>query len=217
MDQDTRTREKLALRLTTLREANAFIAEHHRHHRPPAGHKFSLAVAEAASGRLVGVAVVGRPVARLLDDGHTLEVTRSCTDGTPNANSALYGAAWRTSRAMGARRLITYTQDGESGASLRAAGFRLAGVRAPKPGWDRPGRPREDKSPTRIIRTLWVIGANLDRHETLPRPVTKPAPAPARCVVCGTTIERSSTGRPRLTCSDRCRTRRSRRARSNDR
>jgi hypothetical protein len=77
----------------TFRQAHAFIATHHRHHRPPQGMKFTLGVAT-----LVGVAVVGRPIARHLDDGLTAEVTRTCTDGTPNANSALYGAAWRAAR-----------------------------------------------------------------------------------------------------------------------
>lgn len=106
----------------SLKLARAFVAEHHRHHAPPVGHKFSLGVADE-TGRLRGVAIVGRPVARHYDDGLTAEVNRTCTDGFPNANSALYGAAWRTCSAMGYRRLITYTQEGESGASLTAAGW----------------------------------------------------------------------------------------------
>src|SRR4051812_39255281 len=92
-------------------QACQFVAEWHRHHEPPAGHKFSIGV--AADQTLVGVIIVGRPVARHYDDGCTLEVTRCATDGTPNAGSALYAAAWRATKALGYRRLITYTQAGE--------------------------------------------------------------------------------------------------------
>lgn len=91
----------------TLREARAYVAERHRHHRPPQGGIF--AVAAASDGEVCGVAIVGRPVARMAADGWTAEVTRLCTDGTRNACSMLYRAAWRACRAMGYRRLITYT------------------------------------------------------------------------------------------------------------
>lgn len=138
----------------TFRQACAFIAVHHRHHRPPQGMKFALGV--AANATVVGVAVVGRPVARHLDDGRTAEVTRSCTDGTPNANSKLYAAAWRAARALGYQRLITYTESSESGASLRAAGFRPAASCAPHRGWDRPSRRRE-RQDRAVARTRWEI------------------------------------------------------------
>ena len=90
----------------SLAEANAFVAQHHRHHKPVTGHKFSIGC--TADGQLVGVAIVGRPVSRYLDDGQTLEVNRLCTDGTKNACSMLYAAAWRAARAMGYRKMITY-------------------------------------------------------------------------------------------------------------
>ena len=105
----------------TLRAACEFVAAHHRHNKPPRGHKFSIGVRKA--GSLVGVAVAGRPSARALDDGLTLEVTRTCTDGSRNANSMLYGAIWRAAKAMGYRKAVTYTQHDECGASLRAAGW----------------------------------------------------------------------------------------------
>ncbi len=105
----------------TFRQACAFVAELHRHAKPPRGHKFSIGL--QCGGKLVGVVMAGRPVARSLDDGLTIEVNRTCTDGTANANSMLYGAAWRAAKAMGYRRAITYTQHDESGASLRAAGW----------------------------------------------------------------------------------------------
>jgi hypothetical protein len=125
----------------------------HRHHAPPVGCKFCLGAALA--DKLVGVAIVGRPVARHLDDGHTLEVTRTATDGTSNVNSLLYGAAWRATKALGYTRLITYTQAGETGASLRGAGWRILAERPARPGWDRPSRPRTATGTEHMPRTLW--------------------------------------------------------------
>lgn len=99
--------------------------------------------------------MVGRPVARHFDDGMTLEVNRTATDGTPNANSMLYGAAWRAAKALGYCRLITYTMEGESGSSMRAAGWRVVASRPARVGWTRPSRPREDRGVDGIARTLW--------------------------------------------------------------
>ncbi|MBB2918310.1 XF1762 family protein [Cupriavidus alkaliphilus] len=129
----------------TFAEACAFVARHHRHHRPPAGCKFCVAV--AAGERIPGVALVGRPVSRTLDDGWTLEVNRLCTDGQRNACSMLYAAAWRAAKALGYRKLITYTLPYEGGASLRAAGWRLVGS-AGGGSWHCPSRPRVDTHPT---------------------------------------------------------------------
>lgn len=134
--------------------ACGFVAMWHRHHEPPRGHKFSLGVANDADV-LVGVAMVGRPVARMYDDGLTLEVNRTATDGTRNANSMLYGAAWRAASALGYRRLITYTQAGETGASLRAAGWRVIAERPARSGWNAPSRPRDGHGVDHIPRTLW--------------------------------------------------------------
>lgn len=133
-------------------DACAFVRAWHRHHEPPQGHKFSIGVAEA--GVLVGVVMVGRPVARHCDDGRTLEVTRTATDGTRNACSMLLGAAWRATSALGYRRLITYTQRGESGASLRASGWRVVAERPARPGWNTASRPRVNKADF-VPRTLW--------------------------------------------------------------
>lgn len=130
----------LALRPTTLREANAFVVAHHRHHPPARG--CILVAAVAAGEQLVGVAIVGRPVSRVLDDGTAAEITRVCTDGTANAPSMLYGASRRACKALGYRRVFTYTLPEEGGASLRAAGFVLDGVAGkPAGGWhNRTGR-----------------------------------------------------------------------------
>lgn len=136
-----------------FKTACQFVATWHRHHKPPVGHKFSIGVADGET--LVGVAMVGRPVARLYDDGRTLEVNRTATDGTRHANSMLYGAAWRATSALGYRRLITYTQEGESGASLRGAGWRVVSQLQPRPGWNMPSRPRDSHGVDHLARTLW--------------------------------------------------------------
>lgn len=135
---------KLSLIAIDLAEANAFIREHHRHHGEVVGHKFSLGA--ALGDRVVGVAIVGRPVARGRDDGLTLEVTRLATDGTRNACSFLYGATARATFALGYKRLGTYILASENGASLKAAGWRLIGeVRGRT--WSCPSRPRVDTHP----------------------------------------------------------------------
>lgn len=125
-------------------EACSFVEQFHRHHGKPQGHKFSIAA--SVDENIVGVAIVGRPVSRGLDDGWTLEVTRCCTDGTKNACSALYAAAWRAARAMGYKRLITYILDSEKGTSCIAAGFKLVGSVSGR-SWSCKSRPRVDKQP----------------------------------------------------------------------
>ena len=141
----------LEIRPITLRAANAEVQRLHRHHKPARGCKFCLSV--WLDDEIVGVAIVGRPVARLLDDGLTAEVVRVATDGTKNACSKLYGAAWRAARAMGYRRLVTYTLIEEPGTSLRAAGWRCLGE-AGGGSWSRKGRAREDKHPL-TLKLRW--------------------------------------------------------------
>lgn len=138
--------EKLTIVPCDLCEANAFVRQHHRHHGPVVGHKFSLAVADS-EGVVRGVAIIGRPVARRLDDGMTLEVTRVATDGCHNACSCLYGACRRACFALGYRRLATYTLAEEGGVSLTAAGWKCIGA-AGGGSWNVPSRPRVDKHPT---------------------------------------------------------------------
>ena len=108
----------------SLAEANAFVAEHHRHHKPVVGHKFSIGCTDGE--KIVGVAIVGRPVARYLDDGWTLEVNRCCTDGTRNACSILYAAA-----------------------SLKAAGWKCVG-QAGGLRWTGKRRPEVDLCPAQM-------------------------------------------------------------------
>jgi hypothetical protein len=148
----------VSLRLVpvSLEEANGFVAMWHRHHSPVVGHKFSIGVADDRDV-LVGVAIVGRPVARHFDDGSTLEVNRTCTNGYANANSMLYAAAARVTFGLGYRRLITYTQLDESGASLRGAGWKVIAERPAREGWSTPSRPRDDRGVDRMPRILWEV------------------------------------------------------------
>lgn len=141
----------------SLKEANAFVTAHHRHHKPTAGHKFSIGCEQ--NGQLVGVAIMGRPVSRYLDDGRTLEVNRLCTTGEKNACSMLYAAAARAAKAMGYRRIITYTLDTEPGISLRAAGWVCAGPAGGK-HWTGERRPAVDLYPPQMkLRYEKVLAA----------------------------------------------------------
>ena len=145
---------RLQLTPMTLAEGNAFVSEHHRHHKPVVGTKFALGVSDGA--KIVGVALVGRPVARHFDDGWTLEVNRCCTDGTRNTCSFLYAAADRAARALGYKRVVTYTLPEEGGASLRGAGWKLLGEAGKKDGkgWSCKSRPRVDTHPLQR-KLLW--------------------------------------------------------------
>lgn len=136
---------RLAIVPLDLGEANALVEQMHRHHRAVVGHKFSIGVVDSGGG-IVGAAIVGRPVGRGMDDGWTLEVLRCVTDGTKNACSALYAASWRTARAMGYRRCITYVLATETGDSVKAAGWKCVGS-TPGRSWNVASRPRVDKSP----------------------------------------------------------------------
>lgn len=145
----------LTLQPLTLREAAAFVLTHHRHHAPPQGGLF--AVGCSLDGVVVGAAIIGRPVARMNDDGWTAEVTRCTTTGAKNACSMLYRAAWRAARALGYRRLITYTLASESGVSLKACAFSCIGERGGG-SWSRKGRPRVDSHPLGQ-KLLWEVRA----------------------------------------------------------
>lgn len=127
---------------TTLDEANAFVRRLHRHSKPTVGHKFSVGLTDGE--QLRGVAIAGRPVARALDDGQTIEILRVCTDGVRNGCTRLYGACCRAAEALGYAMAVTYTLEAEGGSSLRAAGFRpVATVKDRQ--WGCATRPREER------------------------------------------------------------------------
>lgn len=122
----------------TLREANDFVANYHRHNGRTSRNGGKFAIGASQDGELWGVAIIGNPISGTFMDGFTAEVLRTCVrpEAPGNVNSFLYGAAWRVWRAMGGHRLITYTLQTESGASLRGAGWKIVGeVRPTADGW----------------------------------------------------------------------------------
>lgn len=135
---------RLKIEPCELRDANAFVEQLHRHHKKAQGHRWSTAV--TAHGQVVGVAIVGRPVARMTDQRRIVEAVRVCTDGTPNACSALYGAVCRQQRSHGYEKAQTFILESEPGTSLRAAGWKPVAV-SDGGSWSRPSRGREDDAP----------------------------------------------------------------------
>lgn len=134
-----------------LADANRFVERLHRHHKPVQGHRFSIGAEKDFD--LVGVAIVGRPVARKTDQRNVVEVTRLCTDGTPNACSFLYSACARAAKALGYQRIQTFILESEPGVSLKATGWTQGHVSKGGKGWQsRDGR-REDQ-PTEN-KVLW--------------------------------------------------------------
>lgn len=134
-------------------DANNFVNKLHRHHIAAVGDKYRIAVVDNA-GKVVGVAQVGRPVARILDDGETAEIIRCCTDGTKNACSFLYGRAAKIAKLMGYKKIITYTLENETGSSLVASGFKFDGM-TNGGSWNCKSRPRQQKAPT-CRKKRWV-------------------------------------------------------------
>lgn len=137
--------KRLEFDVATWAEARVFVQEHHRHHSPPAGMK--LAIKALCRGEIVGVAIIGRPVSRVLQQRGYMEVTRTCT------------TAWGVNRELYRRcaqfgKMCTYTMDGESGRSLMAAGWVAVSYRRGRPSdWSSPSRKRAGVVPAG--RTRW--------------------------------------------------------------
>ena len=138
----------------SLKLANKFVAAYHRHNKPVAGHKFSIGL--VLNEKLVGVAICGRPVARMADDGLTLEVLRVCTDGTRNANSMLYSRVKKIAQIMGYKKVLTYTLAEESGSSLSAVGAQKDGIVKPRE-WSREKRKRETQNIYKKEKIRWIL------------------------------------------------------------
>lgn len=123
-------------------QANAYVKAYHRHSKPVQGYKFAVGIMDG--DELRGVAIAGRPVARMLDDGRTIEILRVCTDGIRNGCTRLYGACCRAAAALGYQLAVTYTLEAEGGASLRASGF-MPVAQVKDRQWGRASRPREER------------------------------------------------------------------------
>jgi hypothetical protein len=144
----------LRLAHISLTVANEHVANWHRNLLPVLQSIFQVGVSDDR-GVLRGVAICEWPKGPGNADGDTIEITRCATDGTKNTGSMLYGACTRAAFALGWRRVITYNEEGESGASLRAAGFRVVASRPPRRGWDTPSRPRDNSRYRSVQRNLW--------------------------------------------------------------
>lgn len=119
---------RLTIRPATLREANNFVRRWHSHNKPVKGCMFAAAC-ETRGRDVVGVAIVGRPIAPALQDGRTIEVTRVATPGLRadrrcwGAMSMLLRSVWQAAWALGVRRGVSYTRSDESGRGYEAAGW----------------------------------------------------------------------------------------------
>ena len=151
----------LTIKPIDLKSANQFIMKYHRHNGKVLAHRFSLSVYDG--DRLCGVAVVGNPIARKLDDGMTVEVKRVCTDGTYNACSILYGRCAKIAKLMGWKKIITYLLESENGASLRASGWTIEAEKVGGKHWNMPSRPR-------VIEEMTLFG---ERNASYPIDVKK--------------------------------------------
>ena len=137
-----------------LKDANTYIAKLHRHHKPIAGHRFSIAAWK--DGVMVGVATVGRPVARMTNQKTVLEVTRLCTDGTRNACSILYAAAARIGRTIGYESIQTFILESAPGTSLKAAGWKPVAM-SPGGDWNRPSRGARRTDQAMTAKQKWEM------------------------------------------------------------
>lgn len=138
--------------------AQAFVRQYHRHHDAPRGDLWRHSIVDSV-GVVQGVCIVGRPVARALDDGLTVEATRVCVrDDVPNGCSMLLGAARQQAIIQGYRRGLTTILDVESGSSLKASGWEFLWDFDPE-HWDRPGRPRKSRPDEEHAKQVWGWGA----------------------------------------------------------
>ena len=144
---------KLKIVPLELKISNQFVLNHHRHHKPVQGHRFSIGVV-ANNDWLCGAAVVGRPVARKINPRTVLEVTRLVTDGTENACSALYGAAARIGKELGYEKIQTYILEEEIGISLKASGWICEGLAGGGQWSHTDGKPRRTDQPIGF-KTRW--------------------------------------------------------------
>lgn len=144
------------LKPVSISQAKEFVSLHHRHHKAPLGGLFAVGIED--ENTLIGVAIIGRPVARMLQDGYTAEVTRLCVlEGHHNGCSMLYSAAWRAAKSLGYKRMISYILESETGTSLKASGWKLSDIKSNGGSWSRPSRERTDDHPTEP-KKRWEIG-----------------------------------------------------------
>jgi hypothetical protein len=142
----------------TLRPANDFVEKWHRHSARTNNDGGKFAIGLEVEGELVGVAIVGRPTARLLQVPGAAEVTRLCTSPTApkGADSKLYARARRIWQLMGGTTLHTYTLKRESGASMRGAGMKEPAADVQQQQWSRPSRKRAERAIYEEPKVRWT-------------------------------------------------------------
>ena len=136
----------------TLKEANAFVIEHHRHSKQCRGHRFSLGA--VYKDELVGAAIIGRAINRYLDNRFTAEILRnSVLEKAPKGTFIfLYSRAMKVWQSQGGKKILTYTLETEPGSSLKAVNFNAAAKTGFfKGGWQNRSNRRE-YTPIRKIR-----------------------------------------------------------------
>lgn len=152
-----------------LKEANRFVTNFHRHNKKVRGAKFSIGLKIKNVNELIGVAIAGRPLARLLDNGKTIEILRVCVkNGFKNANSILYGRMRKICYMMGYEKIITYTLQTENGASLKAIGAKPTLIKPHT--WKRPQRDRPFQKIYALPKIRWEIPLKGEsKTETTPK------------------------------------------------
>lgn len=167
---------KLEIGEVDFATAKNFVTAHHRHCKAPRGWRFGAGIKNGSE--LIGVVMVGRPVARMIDASRVIEVNRLCirtdiaADLAWNACSQLYGWAAREAKKRGFEKVITYTRQDEPGTTLKAAGWTVEHTTKGR-HWDAPGRPRE-KQGEAIGKFRWTPAGMVAVTTGLPqlRPIT---------------------------------------------
>ncbi len=141
-----------------LREANDFVEQWHRHSARTSNDGGKFAIGLEHDGQLVGVAIVGRPIARLLHEEGAAELLRLCTSpaAPKGAGSKLYARARRIWQLMGGTKFHTYTWADESGASMRGAGLKTPAAVVEGEQWDREARPRKRRAVYDERKVRWT-------------------------------------------------------------
>jgi hypothetical protein len=140
----------------SLKSANNFVSQYHRHNKPVAGHKFSIGLTDD-TGQLIGVGICGRPVARMLDDSKTLEISRVCViPEHKNANSMIYGRLVKIARLFGFEKIITYSLTTESAATMKAIGAVKENTVKPRE-WSCPSRQRKSQDIYKSEKIRWSL------------------------------------------------------------
>lgn len=159
----------IELRPITRDLANDCVRRWHRHHKPV--RQRVLSVGAFIEGEIVGAAIVEPAKAEALSKNGVFEVTRlACRGGGATLNghvdgvaSKLLGAAWGAMRAMGCRRMCSYTRLDESGVCYRAAGW-VAVAFSKGEAWDHGNKadrwlPGLYSPTTEVVdRVRWEIG-----------------------------------------------------------